>query len=60
MKQADASEQGEIIIEDLSQEFKVFRDPTYQEFIEIVGNKYNPNLPLFAQLYILKEMLQFY
>ena len=47
-------------MEDISKEFKVFRDPTFNEFISIVGTKYNQDLPLFAQLYILKEILQFY
>ena len=47
----------EVNIEDISKEFKVFRDPTFAEFIEIVGPKYNPDLPLFAQLYIVKEVL---
>jgi hypothetical protein len=38
----------------------VFRDPTFNEFIGLVGPQINKDLPLFAQLYILKEMLQFY
>ena len=33
---------------DLSKEFKVFRDPTFDDFIKIVGTKYNEDLPLFA------------
>ncbi len=47
-------------LEDHTNELKVFRDPTFSEFVEIVGKSYNPDLPLFAQLYICKEMLQFY
>ena len=38
----------------------MFYDPTFAEFIEIVGKKINPELPLFAQLYILKQVAQFY
>lgn len=45
---------------DISSEFKVFRDPSFKEFIDIVGVEYNKDLPLFAQLYIIKEVLQFY
>lgn len=45
---------------EISKEFKVFRDPTFNDFIKIVGTKANEDLPLFAQLYILKEILQFY
>lgn len=46
--------------EDLTNELKVFRDPTFNDFVQIVGTQHNPELPLFAQLYICKEMLQFY
>lgn len=46
--------------EDVTNELKVFRDPTFNDFIQIVGTQYDPDLPLFAQLYICKEMLQFY
>ena len=38
----------------------MFYDPTFAEFIEIVGKKINPELPLFAQLYILKQVALFY
>ena len=48
------------IEKDLAKELKVFRDPTFNEFIQIVGADFNEDLPLFAQLYILKEILQFY
>ena len=47
-------------LEDHTSELKVFRDPTFTEFVEIFGSTHNPDLPLFAQLYICKEMLQFY
>lgn len=47
----------EINVEDISKELKVFRDPTFNEFIQIVGTQFNGDLPLFAQLYILKEIL---
>ncbi|CDW79965.1 UNKNOWN [Stylonychia lemnae] len=46
--------------DDISQEFKVFKDPTFTDFIKIVGTNYNQELPLYAQLYILREILQFY
>lgn len=35
--------------EDISNEFKVFRDPTFKEFLEILGGgEFNPDLPLFS------------
>ena len=46
--------------QELSKQFKVFHDPTFAEFIEIVGVSINPELPLFAQLYILKQISLFY
>ena len=46
--------------EEIEKEFKVFRDPTFEEFVRIFGCQYNPDLPLFVQLYLAKEMLQFY
>ncbi len=45
---------------EIKKDFKVFQDPNYHDFIKIVGTKNHQDLPLFAQLYILKEMLQFY
>ena len=38
----------------------MFHDPNFEEFINIVGHKYNPDLPLFSQLYILKQIMAFY
>jgi hypothetical protein len=32
----------------LAKELKVFRDPTFNEFIQIVGADFNEELPLFA------------
>lgn len=54
-KDLEEMQNGEGLVED--QDFKVFRDPTFNEFVQIVGSKYNQDLPLFAQLYILKEIL---
>lgn len=45
---------------EVENEFKVFRDPTFADFIKIFGKSYNPDLPLYAQLYVLKEILAFY
>ena len=45
---------------ELNKQFKVFHDPTFADFIEIVGASINPELPLFAQLYILKQISLFY
>jgi hypothetical protein len=49
----------EFTLEEIREQFKVFKDPTFQEFIQIVGTSYNGDLPLFAQLYILREYHQF-
>ena len=46
-------------LHELREQFKVFRDPSFEEFIRITGG-YDPEMPLFVQLYILKEYLQFY
>lgn len=42
------SEDDHLDSKDVMDEFKVFRDPTFNEFIEIVGSTYNPDMPLFA------------
>eukprot|EP00347_Sterkiella_histriomuscorum_P008086 403346424 len=46
--------------QDVTNEFKVFKDPTFSDFIKIFGKTYNKDLPLYAQLYIIKEILGFY
>lgn len=46
--------------EEIRRQFTVFYDPTFREFVEIVGREHNDELPLFSQLYILKEVMQFY
>lgn len=46
--------------DDLQQQFKVFRDPSFNDYVKIVGREFNPELPLFAQLYIVKQYMQFY
>lgn len=33
---------------EIQKEFKVFRDPTFHDFIKIVGKENNDKLPLFA------------
>ena len=39
---------------ELKLQFQVFYDPTFKEFIDIVGREHDDELPLFAQLYVLK------
>ena len=49
MRMQVLSEQGlDLDEQELSKQFKVFYDPTFAEFIDIVGKKFNPELPLFA------------
>ena len=48
MQRHEEMEHTELQMEDISKEFKVFRDPTFHEFIQIMGTKYNEDLPLFA------------
>lgn len=58
LKDRMEQERKELEIEsEIAKEFKVFKDPTFNEFIQIVGADFNEELPLFAQLYILKEIL---
>ncbi len=57
--QVDETAPDEFSVEELREQFKVFKDPTYQQFIQIVGTEYSKDLPLFAQLYILKETVAF-
>jgi hypothetical protein len=45
---------------EVSEQFKAFRDPSFHEFTQIVGKEHDPELPLYAQLYILKEEMAFY
>lgn len=35
-------------IHEIENEFKVFRDPTFNDFVKIFGKTYNPDLPLFT------------
>jgi hypothetical protein len=44
----------------MREQFKVFKDPTFFEFTQIVSNKPEQDLPLYAQLFILKEVHQFW
>jgi len=44
---------------ELYEELKVFKDCTFREFLFIIGMDFNPSLPLYANLYILKEMMMF-
>ena len=46
--------------EEIRRQFTVFYDPNFLEFIDIVGKEYNEELPLFSQLYIMKQIMQFY
>ena len=45
---------------EIKRQFTVFFDPTFKEFIDIVGRHCNQDLPLFSQLYILKQIMSFY
>ena len=49
-----------IDLNELQGQFKVFHDPNFTEFVQIVGKEFDDELPLFAQLYILKEIQAFY
>ena len=33
---------------DIDQEFKVFKDPTFNDFVKIFGKEHNKELPLYA------------
>ena len=46
--------------QEMKKQFKVFFDPSFYEFSKITGRVLKPDLPLFAQLYLLKETLSFY
>ena len=50
---------NDLSAEELREQFKVFRDPNFQEFLQITGTKHNPDLPLFAQLFVLREARAF-
>ena len=39
---------------EIQKQFTVFYDPTFSEFIDIMGREHNEDLPLFCQLYVLK------
>lgn len=45
--------------EDYSNEFKVFRNPTFHEFYNIFKSAPRQDLPLFARLWYLREFLHF-
>ena len=42
-------------LEELQEDMKVFKDCAIDEFIQIVGPQYDKHMPLFANLYILRE-----
>ena len=44
--------------EDLEEELKVFKDCSVRELIEIFGIKTNTELPLFVNLWILREYIR--
>ena len=45
--------------EQLFEEFKVFKDCTITEFLDIFGRKYNEELPLYSQLFIVREQAKY-
>jgi len=47
-------------IEEVYEELKCFKDCTIEEFEDIFGVKCNTSLPLYVNMYILKEMNAFY
>lgn len=44
----EEEESDQFTLEEIREQFKVFKDPTFQEFVQIVGTKFNEDLPLFA------------
>jgi hypothetical protein len=52
-----------IEFEEIRQQFKVFLDPTFDQFTKIVranDREFQESLPLFAQLFVLREISQFF
>jgi len=47
-------------MEEVWDELKCFKDCTIEEFEDIFGIKCNTNLPLYVNMFILKEMYAFY
>ena len=47
-------------LDELFESLKVFKDCNMGEFVDIFGVKHNPNLPLYANLYILKQYFDYY
>jgi len=43
-------------LEEISQELKVFKDVDTMQFFRIFGPVFDPKLPLFANLFILREL----
>ena len=39
---------------EIKKQFQVFYDPTFREFIDIIGHELDEDLPLYVQLYLLK------
>ena len=46
-------------MDDIKEDLKVFRDCTVDEFMNIFGPRCDQNMPLFANLFILRESWQY-